>query len=208
MATHVFAQIHAGAGAGWTHSKAHAQGGPLVSMLVERRRPLSATRIVLDAQIPSTAQTNFTDNGSGRMLSAGQWSDGHMRAVMTSTTLSMVSVAADHLFLIDTDRPEDRIDMRLGPGIAWASEDVRYDHRVADITADTTEFYRFDRSRGAWNIRITLGAAYRLPLGELLVEATTELLTFDGRRQGFGGSAWLQRQLFRVAAVFPIGAKE
>lgn len=200
-----FSQTLLGAGVGWSRSTTHEQGGPLISLLGERRWSAASSRLVLDAQIPATRQVTWRDNGTGRVLPTGPWNDGHEREVILSTTLSMVSIAADHLFVVDSDRPDDRIDLRLGPGVAWSMEQLRYDQSVKDVTSDTTEFHRVDRSRSTANVRVTLGAAYRLPLGYLLVEATSEMLTFDGREEGSGGSGWLQRQMFRFAAVFPIG---
>lgn len=197
------AQVHFGAAVGWSHSRAIGQGGPGVGVLCEFKHDRSTTRAILEAQLPTTRYTTVENEGIVRSLTANAWIEGHSYRLVSSDAMSMLTVGVERLFTIDEDEPKDRLDLRLGPGLRYATEQLRYDQRIDDLTADSTWYISDSRVRRTASLTAALGAAYRLPFGTLVVEACTELLTgaFDNV---VGGSAWFQRQTFRVGAIFPL----
>lgn len=196
-------QMTLGAGAGWSRSRTIDQGGPLVGLLAELPMASGTARVSLDMQLPGTHYSAFLDDGSGRLLSSGGWSDGHTRLVRGTKAMSMVSLGADRLFVVDQDRPDDRLELRLGPGVDLMMESIRSERHIHDRTDSTFTLERWDRERLSVSLRCTLGAAYKLPFGQLLVEGVVHMLTFDVHG-AIGGNAWFQRQGFRIGAVFPL----
>lgn len=197
------AQVHIGAAVGWSHSRAIGQGGPTVGLLGEMKHGRSTTRALLEAQLPTTRYYTVENEGVVRSLIADTWIEGHTYSAVASEAMSLFAIGVDHLFTIDANEPKDRLDLRFGPGIRYATEQLRYDQRIDDLTADSTWYISHSRVRRTVSLTAALGAAYRLPFGTLVVEACTELLTGAFDNVG-GGSAGFQRQTFRVGAIFPL----
>jgi hypothetical protein len=197
------AQLGLGAAVGWSHSRVLDQGGPLVSVLAEHRAPSRLLRTSVDLQLPSTVYSYFVDAGNGTGPFPGRWTDGQRRAVTTSRSMSMLCLGIDHLFLIEAGREKNRLELQLGPSIAYMAEQTRTDRRVEN-RADTSSFFEqtHDRRRSA-TLRATLCGAYRLPLGTLLLGSTVDLFTWPSNTPASGRS-WFQRQAFRIGAVFPL----
>lgn len=192
-----------GAAAGWSRSRTIDQGGPLVGLMAELPMASGAARVSLELQLPGTHYSAFLDDGRGRFFSSGGWNDGHIRLVRGTTAMSMKSLGADRLLIIDREWPDDRLELRLGPGVDVMMEGIRSERWIHDRTDSTFTLERWDHERLSFSLRGTLGAAYKLPFGRLLVEGTVQVLSIDLRGPGWG-SAWLQRQGFRIGAVFPI----
>lgn len=197
------AQYHAGAAIGWSTSGVWQQGGPLIAVLGQRTNEQVSLRISLETQLPGTHYTRRSDDGRGKMLSVGGWSDGRQREIITSQAMSMVAIGGDHLFHLR--RPaRSKLGAYMGPGLAYMAEQVRTDSRVVDIATDSTSFVLQRFERRVLALRATMGASYRLPLGLLVLEASTDAYCADWGTAP-ATSKWFQRQHFRLAAVFPIG---
>lgn len=192
-----------GAAAGWSRSRTIDQGGPLVGLMAELPMASGEARVSLELQLPGTHYSAFLDDGRGHLLSSGGWNDGHIRLVRGTKAMSMTSIGVDRLFIIDRERPDDRLELRLGPGVDLMMEGIRSERHIHDRTDSTFTLERWDDERLSISLRGTLGAAYKLPFGQLLVEGTVQVLTFD-MHGPIGGSAWFQRQGFRIGAVFPL----
>lgn len=197
------AQVHIGAAVGWSHSRAIGQGGPTVGLLGEMKHGRSTTRALLEAQLPTTRYYTVENEGVVRSLIAYTWIEGHTYRAVASEAMSMFAIGVDHLFTIDANEPKDRLDLRFGPGIRYATEQLRYDQRIDDLTADSTWYLSDSRVRRTGSLIATLGGAYRLPFGTLLMEASTNVIT-GTFSDPIGGSAWFERQAFRIGAIFPL----
>lgn len=196
-------QVRLGAAAGWSRSRSIDQGGPLVGLMAELPMTNGAARVSLELQLPGTHYSAFLDDGRGRLLSSGGWNDGHLRLVRGTTAMSMTSLGLDRLFMLDRERPDHRLELRLGPGFDLMLEGIRSERHIHDRTDSTFTLERWDHERLSIGLRCTLGASYQLPFGQLLGEWAMHVISFDVRAP-IDGSAWFQRQGFRIGAVFPL----
>lgn len=194
------AQLSAGATVGWSRSQHFDRSAPTIGIFADQHWRVSSTRLLFEQQLPATQRWVWLTD-SPNLLPAGIPADGHLRRYIGSDAVVMLSVAADHLFDLRGDK---KLGLRVGPGFSYASEHYASSGTVEDLTDGTTisNEYRYERTSSG--VRFTAGAVLDVGVGEMMLDATCDLITFAWRNDGNNTSAWSQRVFLRFGAQFPL----